>query len=288
MGAEKGWEAVSFENVGYSFIKIASIGYRDYSIDKRGDFVVVNRWHCLYFVPGGSGSFTVNGKTHILHKGDFFFIRPGEPVAYCTDDDTLTYYWIALSEEHAEEVAEALKLTRECPVRQAKYARRVEWIFNSVLDWGKPTSKSYFTAISALMQLLSAECDTEPLPKLVEKHKSLAESIKQTIDLNFKKPEFSVNDAAQLLYISHSLMSRVFKEVMGITPVAYLVDIRLRFAAELLQERDVPVKELAAETGFSDAGYFMKQFKKKYGVTVKEYRTSRRDCEKTPDRKKTV
>lgn len=288
MGVEKGWEAVSFENVGYSFIKITSIGYRDYSIYKMGDFVTVNRWHCLYFVPGGSGSFTVNGKTHFLHKGDLFFIRPGEPVAYCTDDDTLKYYWIALSKEHAEEVADALKLTRAEPVRPAKYARRTEWIFNSVFDWGKPTSKSYFTAISALMQILAAECDAEPLPKLVEKHKSLAESIKQTIDLNFKKSEFSVNDAAQLLYISHSLMSRVFKEVMGISPVTYLVDIRLRFAAELLHERDVSVKELAAEVGFSDAGYFMKQFKKKYGVTVKEYRASRRECEKTPERQKSV
>ncbi len=270
-----GIEMVLFDNDSYSFMKIASMGYRDYSIYKRGDFVTINRWHCLYFVSGGSGSFTVNGKTHPLHKGDLFFIRPGEPIAYCTHDK-LKYYWIALCEEHAEEVADVLKLPRENPVRTAKYVRRVEWIFNSVLDWGKPTSKSYFTAASALMQLLSAECDTEPLPALVEKHKSLAERIKQTIDLNFRKSEFSVNDAAQLLYISHSLMSRVFKEVMGITPVAYLIDIRLRHAAELLQEKDVPVKELAAEAGFSDGGYFMKQFKKKYGVTVKEYRASKR------------
>ncbi len=271
-----GIEMVSFENDSYSFMKIASMGYRDYSIYKRGDFVTINRWHCLYFVTGGGGSFTEKGKTHSLHKGDFFFIRPGEPIAYCTHDK-LKYYWIALCEEHAEEIAGVLKLTRDCPVRPAKYARRVEWIFNSVLDWGKPTSKSYFTAVSALMQILSAECDAELLPDLVEKHKSLAESIKQTIDLNFRKSEFSVNDAAQLLYISHSLMSRVFKEVMGITPVAYLIDMRLRYAAELLHESDVPIKELAAESGFSDSGYFMRQFKKKFGMTVKEFRASKRE-----------
>ena len=108
------------------------------------------------------------------------------------------------------------------------------------------------------------------------KHKSIAESIKQTIDLNFRNPDFSVNDAAQLLYISHSLMSRVFKEVMEITPISYLIDMRLCYAADMLKENDVPIKELASESGFSDGGYFMKQFKKKYGVTVKEYRASKR------------
>ncbi len=272
MAAQDGWKVVSFENDSYSFMKIVSIGYRDYSVYKSGDFIAVNRWHCLYFVPGGSGSFTVNAKTYALKKGDLFFIRPGEQVAYCTDDNTLKYYWLAISEEHAEEIAGILNLTRDTPVRPAKYAQRVEWIFNSVIDWERATSQSYFAAISALMQILSAECVPEDLPRPAEKHKLLAENIKQTIDLNFRKPDFSVNDAAHLLYISHSSMSRVFKETMGITPVSYLIDARLGYAAELLREKNMPVKELAFAAGFSDGGYFMKQFKKKFGMTVKEYR----------------
>ena len=272
MTEEKGWRTVSFENDIYSFLKIASIGYRDYSVYKRGDFVAVNRWHCLYFVPGGSGSFSLNEKKYALKKGDLFFIRPGEPVAYCTDDDMLKYYWIAISPEHAEEIAGILGLSREKPVRSAKFAQRVEWIFSSVMEWDKGTSRSYFAAISALMQILSAECEPEDLPCSAEKYRALAENIKQTIDLNFKNPDFSVNDAAHLLYISHSRMSRVFKDAMGITPVAYLIDARLGFAAELLRERDIPIKELSVAVGFSDESYFMKRFKKKFGMTVKEYR----------------
>lgn len=272
MAEEKGWKSVTFGDDKYSFLKIASIGYRDYSVCKRGDFVAANRWHSLYFVQGGSGSFTVNGKKYALEKGDLFFIRPGEPVAYCTDDDTLKYYWIAFFPEHAEEIAEILGLSQEKPVRHTKFAQRIEWIFSSVIEWDKGTSRSYFAAISALMQILSAECEVEELPYSVEKHKALAESIKQTIDLNFKNPDFSVNDAAQLLYISHSTMSRVFKETMGITPVAYLIDVRLGFAAELLLEQDISVKELSVAAGFYDSGYFMKRFKKKFGMTVKEYR----------------
>ncbi|MBQ8003864.1 MAG: AraC family ligand binding domain-containing protein, partial [Oscillospiraceae bacterium] len=191
MDSGNGWKAVSFANDSYSFMKIVSMGYRDYSVRRSGDFITVNRWHCLYFVSGGSGSFAVNGKTHALRKGDMFFIRPGEQVAYCTDDDTLKYYWIAISEEHAEEIAEILSLGRDTPVRATKYAQRVEWIFTSAVDWEKATSKSYFSAISALMQILSAECEAEAIPRSAEKHKMLAESIKQTIDLNFKKTDFS-------------------------------------------------------------------------------------------------
>ena len=60
------------------------------------------------------------------------------------------------------------------------------------------------------------------------------------------------------------------------TVVKFLSEVRLKKAAELLSEKDYRIKELCAETGFNDELYFMKIFKKKYGMTVKEYREKMR------------
>ena len=58
----------------------------------------------------------------------------------------------------------------------------------------------------------------------------------------------------------------------GISPVKYLVKLRLQTAGDLLKNKDYSVKALASEVGFNDELHFMKEFKKEFGVTVKNYR----------------
>ena len=45
----------------------------------------------------------------------------------------------------------------------------------------------------------------------------------------------------------------------------------------MLNEKDYLVKDLARQVGFNDELHFMKEFKKQYGVTVKNYAKNRGD-----------
>lgn len=67
-------------------------------------------------------------------------------------------------------------------------------------------------------------------------------------------------------------MDRIFKDETGITPRAYLLEVKLQHVTELLKESDYKVKELCRIAGFFDEFQFMKIFKAKFGMTVKEYR----------------
>lgn len=65
-----------------------------------------------------------------------------------------------------------------------------------------------------------------------------------------------------------------FKELTGSTPVAYLNDLRLEKARELLEDDQcfLQIKEIGNKVGLANDSHFTRDFKKKYGLTPSEYR----------------
>ncbi|MDP3180085.1 MAG: helix-turn-helix domain-containing protein, partial [Spirochaetaceae bacterium] len=63
-----------------------------------------------------------------------------------------------------------------------------------------------------------------------------------------------------------------FKKRTGITPARFLTEERLRFAASLLASTRKSVAQIAGESGFADAGYFAKVFRRGRGLSPTEYR----------------
>jgi len=273
MSAPKERKSLAFRENDYKFLKICSIGYNNHTNNTTSDFFCVNQWNALYFIRNGNGSVLIRGKSHAVKHGDMFFITPNEPWnIHFDENDAWEYYWIAFNADYANEIREILGFGDGEYARAAKFPQRVEWIFDSLLEAKSATAEVYFNALSALMQILAAEFSKSGTDVSTVRHKELAENAKQIIDINFKNPDFSVAHAAEMLYLSHGQMSRVFKEVIGISPVTYLIDIRLNYAAEILREGNISVKELCACAGFSDTSHFMKRFKKKFGTTVMQYR----------------
>ena len=73
-------------------------------------------------------------------------------------------------------------------------------------------------------------------------------------------------------HINKDYLSRKFKETFGSGMVAYLTNIRIKHAKELLVSSDMQVQEIAIAVGFQDEGYFTKQFKKIVSMTPAAYR----------------
>ena len=68
----------------------------------------------------------------------------------------------------------------------------------------------------------------------------------------------------------------VFKEILGLAPMAYLRQLRLHQAQRLLVESDLAVGEIALACGFSDPFHFSRQFKAASGVAPLVYRRDHR------------
>jgi transcriptional regulator GlxA family with amidase domain len=66
---------------------------------------------------------------------------------------------------------------------------------------------------------------------------------------------------------------RRFSKATGFTPVAYVQNLRIEEAKQLLETTQVSIDEISAEVGYEDSSYFRRLFKRKAGVSPAKYRT---------------
>lgn len=91
------------------------------------------------------------------------------------------------------------------------------------------------------------------------------------IQSNFNK-QITLKEVADLVYLSPSHFSRLFKEDVGTTFVEYLTNIRIEKSKSLLKMTSLPIEVIAHHVGFTSASYFATSFKRAEDKTPREYR----------------
>ena len=85
-----------------------------------------------------------------------------------------------------------------------------------------------------------------------------------------------MEDIAAAAAVSRRECIRCFQSSIQKTPFEYLLDYRLEMAERLLQNTELPIGEIALQTGFTDSAYFGKMFKKYRGMSPGQYRRQNR------------
>ena len=109
--------------------------------------------------------------------------------------------------------------------------------------------------------------------------KNVIREARQYIQDNFQDPDLSVEKICRHLHMSPAYFSTMFKKETGQAYIAYLTDVRLNRAVELLMATDDKTYVIAEKVGYPEQNYFSYVFKKKFGVSPTRYRTSRRQNE---------
>ncbi|WP_217474565.1 helix-turn-helix domain-containing protein [Stutzerimonas stutzeri] len=103
-----------------------------------------------------------------------------------------------------------------------------------------------------------------------QKHQSLGHAL-QYIDLHFRE-SLDQKELARLCGMTPSRFSRLFKDVHGVCYLEYILEKRLEFAKERLDNTQMPITTIGYEAGFRDPSYFARAFKQFVGCTPSEYR----------------
>ncbi len=86
--------------------------------------------------------------------------------------------------------------------------------------------------------------------------------------------EASLSKVAEDFNISVSNLSKIIKSDTGFTFREHLMRKRFQRAVMFLVETDMPVEEIAAAVGYENFSFFFRQFKTRYGMTPKQYRSA--------------
>lgn len=104
--------------------------------------------------------------------------------------------------------------------------------------------------------------------------KQIIKDAKEYIAEHYKNVDLSVEMICKHLHMSPAYFSTLFKKEMNQTYVAYLTDMRLNKAVELLNSTDYKTYVIAEMVGYQEQNYFSYVFKKKFGVPPTKYRSS--------------
>jgi AraC-like DNA-binding protein len=231
----------------------------------------------VHHVMSGKGTFQYMGKTYGLGKGDSFFIFPGELSRYTADkDDPWSYRWIGFRGDRADELLAGLDITPFKPVAKPIRHNRAAVLFHQIQRLLSNGGPGCDMRSGGMMRMLLAEYERESTQRAEGsggKQSPIEQQVERTIrwlSVQYSQP-ISIEEMSRSLGYNRTHLSKMFKQYTGMTPMHFLLKIRMERAKLLLRER-LTVEQVAASVGFTDPLYFSKQFKKWYDMSPTEYR----------------
>lgn len=139
--------------------------------------------------------------------------------------------------------------------------------FNSKRSGYKILVQSYMTSLAVLLSREYASSVNDNTERLLK----VAEAIAY-MERNFSE-DITLEKLASLSFMSKRHFVRVFKQNYKLTPIEYIIGLRLKRSCELLGDKSLSILQIALECGFKDANYFSRKFRSFYNITPSEYRS---------------
>lgn len=151
----------------------------------------------------------------------------------------------------------------------------ISTLLNEILresEFIRPATKTY--RIALMMQLmcrLSRIYSGENFSSGSDVNKQAVIMIQEYLKKHFKE-DFPVNELAKKANMSQSNFLKYFRIVTGLSPLQYVLNLRLNHACRKLITTKDSVTGIAFDVGFSDSNYFARIFHKHIGITPRQYR----------------
>lgn len=241
-------------------------------------------FYLMHIVLEGKGTFVCNGETHTLHAGHTFLIEPEQLISYESDsDDPWRYRWVAFNGSHAEELVAAAGFTSEQQVVFSADKRRASILFRQIYETFRSSGAAADMKAAGYMHLLLAEYkavlhalsgSSIRTPQAESDH--LLQQVVHYLSTQYAHP-VSIEHMAESLGYNRAYLSRLFKQRTGVSPVTFLLKLRIDKARHMLRERpELTIEQIAASVGLQDALYFSKQFRRLHGQSPTAYRDAMR------------
>lgn len=250
-------------------------------------------WHEqmeIVYIKKGSGTVTVNLIPYAVSAGYIVPILPGELHAIHGDPGGSMEYEIIIFSLSLLESTDEDDWSRTHVIEAL---RRGSLTFPRPIQPGTP----FHDAVSHALDTADAACEQqetgysllvksqlylvlhalyihreESIPSNHSRHAKALKPAIAWIKAHFQE-SLTVSEAAKLTGYSPAHFMRIFRQETGLTFLQFLNDYRLSAAGYYLKETDDPIGKIATECGFDNFSYFIRSFRKKYGVSPRQYRS---------------
>jgi len=235
---------------------------------------ILNEYQLIY-ISKGQGYFTSKGQNKVeVKEGDMFLLFPGEWHNYSPGEETGWFeYWIGFNGTDMDNRVIAEFFIKNKPIFNVGKNEEIINLYKIALRTSKEQKSGYQQILAGIVNLLLGFAYSAN-----ELH--TFEDIKVTNQINKAKTIMHDNvltgitceEIAQRVGMGYSWFRRIFKLYTGFAPAQYMQELKVNKSKELLTNTMLTCQEIAYEIGFETPSYFNITFKRKTGITPKEYR----------------
>ena len=249
-------------------------------------------YHChdfieLSFITSGSVDYCIEGEKYTLRKGQVLISNPGihhQEFFHSTTRCRELHIGLTNFSLFSNSKKDYIDIVDKNILTFNKYKEDILKTCSEIVEEQKEYNQtSPFMLKSLVMKLLvllhreineeSPNSDSHEFSFKSREKKELVEGITKYLNENYVE-DISLYTLSKNMYLSPVYISKIFKEVMGDSPINYLIQIRLAKSKELLEDSKLSIKTIAKMVGYSDPYYFSKLYKKYYGISPNKARKS--------------
>ena len=246
----------------------------------------------LVVVREGSASHGFGGIKNRIGPGDVFLILPGEN-HYYAEARRLGIYNILFSRHFFAQLlaefqgsaeieaylglpGEANPAPRTLEIRhfdQRLFFQITELLDEILLEEKENRSGARLMVLGNALKLLTLICRCAKRSAEAESGDAACKINRIVSELNRTfAEEWTLQSMAEASGFSVGGFRQQFRQLVGESPVAWLLSLRLEKAAHLLRSSSLPVADVAEVCGFRDSNYFSRQFHRKFGCPPRTFR----------------
>lgn len=225
----------------------------------------------VFYILKGSGQFLVNHKTHHVKENDIILVNPFvEHTEFSSLETPMEYIVLGLDgilfQAGSNEIA-------------CHSAAAHKDMFRPYFDMLKKelaaASEFFDLACQSLANLLLINITRVTHKKVMPiNNKNIPKEchyIYQYIQSNYNE-DITLDTLADEVHLNKYYLSHAFVKAYGISPINYLIELRLQRCKELLVCTDHSIAQIAQTVGFSSQSYFCTIFKKRIGLSPSKFR----------------
>ncbi len=250
-------------------IKLAYVAYLELSKNTRQNYVSHNITEIMV-VSSGKGVFNANGERFEVKRGDIFIVN-----AHIVHNEQ------GLSDDFGVYIIGLENYLLEGNEGHRTYAQgeRVCYYAEQIVRNYERKSKLFIDNANLLFSLIINEvmflASIVPVPNAKRGSNELINVITKYLDGHFLE-DVSINAVAEKFFINKTTLMHNFKKHVGVGVMDYVLSLRLKESKNWLKISELTVSEISERCNFSNPSYFIKYFKKRYGLTPIEYRKKNR------------
>jgi AraC-like DNA-binding protein len=203
--------------------------------------------------------------------GDAIIFPPKYKYSYAfMGSNTVSYYFVHFTGSHVRPLFETLGFSNPPTVFHAGNAKEALQGFSDMFEaYVRDDDLRDVSTAVALEQILIS------LARASRKKEAPAPLERSTAYIrSFYSEDINIPELAAMEGLSVSRYNSLFKETLGMSPIRYITDLRMKQACALLKATSLHIKEIGENVGYRDNHFFSKTFKAKIGLSPSEYRNS--------------